>query len=81
MKREPRLTRRERRVTVAGPKQREQLSTIADLERSAAGYRRLADAFKTSSPEGKLTARKVFLESARELRAAADELVKVLEAD
>lgn len=79
MKREARLTRRQRKVTVGGPKEREQLSTIADLERSAAGYRRLADAFKTSSPEGKLAARKMFLESARELRAAADELVKALE--
>jgi len=81
MKREPRLTKRERRVTVAGPKVRDQLSTIAGLERAAADYRRLASAFKTASPVGKSEARKVFLASAKELRAAADELVRALEKD
>jgi hypothetical protein len=81
MKRDARLTKRQRRITVSGTREREQLSTIAGMESSAAGYRRLAAAFKTASAEGKREARKVFLASARELKAAADALVKALESE
>jgi hypothetical protein len=78
MKREARLTKRERKVTQSSGSE---LSTIAGMERSAAGFRRMADALKSASPEGKREARKVFLASARELRAAADELVRALESE
>jgi hypothetical protein len=81
MKREARLTRRERRVTVSGAKAEYKLGTIADMERSAAGFRSMAKAFRTASPAGKREARKIFLESARELRAAAEALVSALESD
>ena len=78
MSRETRLAKRQRRVTETGT---DELLTIAGLERSAAGLRRMTEAFKTGSPEGRREARKIFLESAKELSAAADELVKLLESE
>ena len=78
MSRATRSTKRQRGVTESGT---DELLTIAGLERSAAGFRRMANAFMAGSPEGRREARKIFLESARELRAAADELVKALESD